>query len=82
MLQVDASHCLELLHCQMGCTAVADRTIVQRAGLGFGQRDEFAEAVHRQARIDRQHIGRRGNQRHRRQLLHRVIAQPGGGVWG
>ena len=57
----------------MRCAADTGRSHRQRAGLGFGQRNEILHTAHRQRRMRHQHIGRIRHQRDRCKIAQRVV---------
>ena len=73
--EVDAGGELEQLHAEMQRAADAAGAILDVAGLGFGERDEFLDRLGRQIRIDRERVRARCEQRDRRKRLQRVVGQ-------
>ena len=69
---LDAGHLREQRAGQMRGRAGAGRAERQLAGIGLRVGDQFGGASHRHVRIDHQDVGRRGDQRHRRELARDV----------
>ena len=57
--------------------ATPGRAVVERAGLGLGERDQFGKILRRHAGIDHQHVGLPADHRDRREILDRVVGQAG-----
>ena len=62
---------LEQLAGEMPGAAVAARTERQLARIGLGVGDELLDRIHRQRRVDHQHVRRGGEQRDRHEILDR-----------
>ena len=73
--EVDAGHGGEQRGGEMREARHAGRAVVERAGLGLGQRDQLGDVVHREPRIDHQHIGRGADHHDRREILDRIVRQ-------
>ena len=77
MGQFDARHIGEQRAGKMGEAGGADRCIIEGAGLGLGERDQFRHVFRRQARMDRQHIGGAADHDHRGKIRGRIVRQIG-----
>ena len=75
MGHLGAGACHEQLGRQMRARADAGGTIVQLAGLGLGQRDQFLDVVHRQVLAHDEHMLEGAGAGQRREILHRVVAR-------
>src|SRR5262245_3772462 len=51
------------------------------AGIGLDQRDEFLDRLRRYLWVDAQHVWRSGHQRHRGEILERIVRHPGIEAW-
>ena len=55
----------------------ARRAVVERAGLGLGERNELGEIARGQAGIEHQHVGLAADHAHRSEVLDRIVGQVG-----
>ena len=68
-----AGHHLEQLAREMDRRAVARRREIELAGIRLRVGDELLHRVHRQRRIDHEHVGNAGDQDDRREILDVVV---------
>ena len=72
---VDAGGMLHDLHGEVQRRADAARAVVQAAGLGLGERNQFLRCRRRKLRRDDEQQGRGGYLRHRGEIFHRIERQ-------
>ena len=75
MHHVDACHGFQHFHAEMVRAARPDRRVIDRAGTGFRERDEFLDRIGRKRGMEHQDLRIDHHQTHRRQVLEHVVGQ-------